>query len=125
MRGVDQGDMREGLRIVAHLPPCPWIVFFGEQTDIVAQRQQPLEQRAGVVVPALQDVVVGVPKAAGNKRPFVTGQASRREQRRRRASPAGAGRASVRPASILAQSMPVNLSSFFLSHPWGAVQRSG
>jgi CHAT domain-containing protein len=26
------------------------------------------------------------------------------------------------PASILAQSMPVNLSSFFLSHPWGAVQ---
>jgi len=31
-----------------------------------------------------------------------------------------AGRASARPASILAQSMPVNLSSFFLSHPWGA-----
>src|SRR5271170_7480970 len=69
------------------------------------------------------------------------------EQRRRRALPVGAGRltvsfrplflggllpsrarfrfagrASARLALILAQSMPVNLSSFFLPHPWGAVQ---
>ena len=77
MRGVDQGDMREGLRVVAHLPPRPRIVFFGEQTDIVAQREQPLEQYAGVVVPALQDVVVGEPETAGNKRPFITGQQSK------------------------------------------------
>jgi hypothetical protein len=53
MRGVDLGDIREGLRIVAHLPPCPRIVFFSEQSDIVAQREEPLEQRAGVIVPAL------------------------------------------------------------------------
>src|SRR5438270_10021687 len=65
MRGVDQCDMRESLRVVSHLPPCRWIVFFGEQTEIVAQREQPIEQCAGVIVPALQNVVVGEPKAAG------------------------------------------------------------
>ena len=67
MRGVDQGNMREGLRVVAHLPPCPRIVFFGEQTDIVAQRKQPLEQRPSVIMPTLQDVIVGEPETAGNK----------------------------------------------------------
>ena len=59
MRGVDQSDMRERLRVVADLSPCPRIVLFGEQTDIVAQREEPFEQRASVIVPTLQDVVVG------------------------------------------------------------------
>jgi hypothetical protein len=54
MRGVDQRDMREGLRVVAHLLACPRIVFFGEQTDIVAEREEPLEQRASVMMPILQ-----------------------------------------------------------------------
>ena len=66
MGGVDQRDVREGLRVIADLPSCDWIVFLGEETDIVPQREQSLEQRAGVIMPALQDVVVGEPKAARN-----------------------------------------------------------
>ena len=43
--GVDQRDVRERLREVADQAPAPRVVLLGEQADVVAQRQQPLEQR--------------------------------------------------------------------------------
>jgi hypothetical protein len=42
----DEGEMRERLRKIAELPPCLRIVFFREQADIVAPREQALEQGA-------------------------------------------------------------------------------
>src|ERR1700730_17803910 len=46
----DQGDMRERLRKISDLPPHVRIVLLGEQADIVAKRQQALEQGAAHVV---------------------------------------------------------------------------
>jgi hypothetical protein len=43
------------------------------RAESVAQCEQSFEQRAGVIMPALQDVIVGEPKAAGEKCPFIAG----------------------------------------------------
>jgi hypothetical protein len=56
--------MRERLREVAKLPPCLGVVFFREQANIVAQREQTLEQGACFGIPMLQLVIVGKPEAA-------------------------------------------------------------
>ena len=57
--------MTEDMRKIAEMPACPRIIFLREQADIVAQVEQPLEQRAGLFLPAKQDKGVGKPKAAG------------------------------------------------------------
>jgi len=46
--GVDQPDHAEGLRGVAELTAAGDIVFLLEQSDIVAQREQPFEKRCGL-----------------------------------------------------------------------------
>lgn len=69
-RGVDQCEMREGLRKVAKLPLGGWIVFFGKQPDIIAQRQQSAKQFARVFFPPLQDIVVRKPETASQERAF-------------------------------------------------------
>ena len=43
-RGLDQRHVAERLREVADLPRVPRVVLLAEQPDVVAQRQQPLEQ---------------------------------------------------------------------------------
>src|SRR5437763_1524784 len=48
MRAVDEGDMGESLREVADQPSRRRIVFLGEQPDIIAQREQALEQCLGI-----------------------------------------------------------------------------
>jgi hypothetical protein len=53
--------MRERLRKIAQLPPCLRIVFFREQANIVAQREQALEQGACFDLAVLQPVIVGKP----------------------------------------------------------------
>ena len=40
---VDQRQMRERLGEIAQLAAIVWIVFLGEQPDVVAQRQQAIE----------------------------------------------------------------------------------
>ena len=47
---ADEREVGEGLREVAELRPAMRIVLLGEQTDIVAQREQPLEELARLVV---------------------------------------------------------------------------
>src|SRR5205807_6707183 len=68
--GVDQGDVRKGLRKISDLAREARVEFLSEQSDIVAQRQQTLEELARLVDAPQQDVVVGQPKAAGQKGPF-------------------------------------------------------
>jgi hypothetical protein len=55
----DEGEMRERLREIAELSPRLRIVFLCEQADIVAQREQALEQGACFGVSLLQLVIVG------------------------------------------------------------------
>ena len=64
--------MREGLREVPKLPLVVRIVFLGEQAEIVAETQQPLEDSERVLAPPLQRVVVGEPKAARQECAFTT-----------------------------------------------------
>jgi hypothetical protein len=67
--------MRECLREIAELPPRIRIVFFGEQADIVAKREQALEQGACFGVAVLQLVIIGKPEAAREKDAFSRRQA--------------------------------------------------
>src|SRR2546429_842472 len=64
-RGVDEPDMAERLREVAQHPPRLRFVFLCKQPDVVAQRQEALEQGASLGVASLQDIVVGQPETAG------------------------------------------------------------
>ena len=50
--GVDQRDKGEGLREVADLTAVLGVVFLGQQPEVVAQRQQTIEQRPALVTPA-------------------------------------------------------------------------
>src|SRR5215510_9249468 len=71
----DECKMGECLREVAELPPRPRIVFLCQQTDIVAQREQALEQGTCFNIAMLQLVIVGQPKAARQKNTFAGRQA--------------------------------------------------
>jgi len=58
---VDERDVRERLREVAHLPPALRVVLLGEQADVVANGEQALEEPLGVVATAKEREVVAVP----------------------------------------------------------------
>src|SRR5713226_10349981 len=53
-RGIDERKMCERLREVAELPVRDRVVLLGEQTDVAAQVEQPLEQLARLLDLALQ-----------------------------------------------------------------------
>ena len=55
---VDQRQMRKRLRKVAKLPSGGGVVFFRQQSDVVAQRQEPLEQGFGLSAPWLARVLI-------------------------------------------------------------------
>src|SRR5207253_1612851 len=65
--GVDQPDGGESLGEVADLPLEMGIVLLCQQTDVVAQPQESLEQLLRLVAPAHQRVVVGEPEGAGEE----------------------------------------------------------
>lgn len=67
---VDQRDVGEGLREVADLPAISRIVFLREQPEIVAQRQQAVEQTLGLLAASDGDVGVREPEAAGQEDAF-------------------------------------------------------
>src|SRR6267142_1408864 len=69
-RGVDQADVREGLREVADEPSRVRIVLLGQEADVVADVEEALEERAGLGPPPLQGQIVGEPERARQKRPF-------------------------------------------------------
>src|SRR5690348_8937952 len=74
-RGIDQRDMRERLWEISELALGAWVVLLGQKPDIVPEREQPLEEPAGVVTPAHEHVVVSEPEAAGEERSLARGQA--------------------------------------------------
>src|SRR5690242_527079 len=63
-RGIDERDVREGLREISDLSFDARIVLLGEQSDIIAQCEKVLEHPARVLMPAEQHVIVGEPEAA-------------------------------------------------------------
>src|SRR3954452_24190418 len=75
MRRIDQSDVRKRLRKITDLPAGSRVIFFRQKPDIIAQLEEPLEHPPRVVIPALQNVVVGEPKTASEEGTFVSGQA--------------------------------------------------
>ena len=62
--------MRKRLRKIAKQTMGVDVVLLGEQADIIAQRQYPLEQPPRVITTSEQNQIIGEPKAAGNENPF-------------------------------------------------------
>jgi len=67
--------VREGLRKIAYQAARARVVFLGEQSHIVAQREQPLEQPARILATVEQHPVGGQPETAGEKYSFTRWQA--------------------------------------------------
>ena len=67
--------MTVGLRKIAQHAAGQRIELFGEQTDVIAAREQTVEQLAGFRIAALQYVVIDEPKAARQESSFTCGQA--------------------------------------------------
>src|SRR6516225_3284207 len=74
-RRSDKCKMRECLRKIAKLPLRRRVVFFRQQANVVAQREQTLEQGARFGIPMLQLVIIGEPEAAREKHAFTRRQA--------------------------------------------------
>jgi hypothetical protein len=53
VRGIDDGNVRESLGVVAQLAPRADVVFLCEQADVIAQSKQTNEKLAGFVIPTL------------------------------------------------------------------------
>jgi hypothetical protein len=71
---VDQRHVAERLWKVSDQPAGCGVVLLRQQSDVVAQREQPLEDLPGLVVPTHQGVVVGEPERAGEERALAGGQ---------------------------------------------------
>ena len=67
---VDQTDVAIGLRKIAQHAPCGGIELFGQQSNVVAMREQTLEEPLRILVSTLQDVIVHQPKAASQEGAF-------------------------------------------------------
>ena len=74
-RAVDQTDVTIGLRKIAQHPAGQRIKLFGEQSHVIAAREQTVEQLPGFRIAALQYVIVDEQKAARQKSPLTCGQA--------------------------------------------------
>src|SRR6202035_3742316 len=74
-RAVDQANVAVGLRKVAQHAASRGIELLSEQADVIAAREQTIEQPPCFRVAALQHVIVDKPKAAGQKCSFARRQA--------------------------------------------------
>lgn len=75
VRSIDQRQVRERLREVAHEPRPVRVVLLGEQVDIVRDRQQRLEQYSGFICPALEREVIRQLERTREKRRLAVRQA--------------------------------------------------
>src|SRR5882724_582520 len=66
-RRVDERDVRESLREVAEVAARARIVLLREQTHVVGEAAQPLEEAARLVAAPEHDEAVGQPEAAGEE----------------------------------------------------------
>src|SRR5438309_6710105 len=66
-RGVDERDVREGLREVAEVAARARVVLFREQPDVVGEAAQALEKFARLVAAPEHHQAVGEPEAASEE----------------------------------------------------------
>src|SRR4051812_39813934 len=71
---VDQPDVGEGLREVAHQPPRLVVVLLTQEPDVVPKAEEPVEEGRRLVPPALHGEVVRVPEGARQERPLARWQ---------------------------------------------------
>src|SRR6266851_1540548 len=74
-RGLDERHMAERLRRVADLTRIPGVVFLAEQADVVAQREQPVEELMCLFVADDHEKGVGQPETAREESALAAGQA--------------------------------------------------
>ena len=67
--------MGERLGKVAHEPTRDRVVLLGQQAEVVAQVEEPLEELAGIVVTTQQRQAVSHPERAGQEGTFSAGEA--------------------------------------------------
>jgi len=72
--GVDHCNVRQRLREIADKMLSTAIVFFRQQSDVVPEREQSLEQCNGVSLSAGKRKRIGEPKRARQKRTFLRRQ---------------------------------------------------
>ena len=65
--GLDDADVRERLREVPEEAAALGVVLLGDQAEVVPQREQPLEERDRLVLPALLSEHCGEPERAGEE----------------------------------------------------------
>src|SRR3954466_16095314 len=63
--------MRKCLWKIPNLAFRNRVIFLRQQSDIVANREQPFEHLRGLVLATLQNKVIDIPKRAGKKARFV------------------------------------------------------
>src|SRR6185312_11407424 len=73
--GVDERHVRQRLREVAEHHPVDRVVLLGEEADVVAQREEPLEQALGLAPASGERERIGEPERAGQERAFASRQA--------------------------------------------------
>ena len=74
-RRVDERHVGERLREIADQPPRHRVVLLGQQAEVVAEVEQPLEELAGIVVAPEHAQAVGQPERAGEERALPAAQA--------------------------------------------------
>jgi hypothetical protein len=72
--GLDEGQVGERLGKVAELHPGLRIVFFAQESEVIAQSEQAIEQCLGFVQLALQCEDLDQPERAGQEDPFTRRQ---------------------------------------------------
>src|SRR5574340_537355 len=70
VRRTDEAEMAERLREVAALPPASDVVLLGQQAQVVAQADEPVEQGARILGAAVEGQCADQPERAGEKLSF-------------------------------------------------------
>jgi hypothetical protein len=75
VRGIDKADVREGLREVSDQSPSGRVVFLGEEPEVVAQVEDPLEEPPRLRSAAEKGEIVGEPERADEEGRLSDGEA--------------------------------------------------
>jgi hypothetical protein len=71
--GIDQGHMRKGLWKVPDQTLMIRVIFLGQQTDIIRDRQNALHQLQRIIHSSLQKINISQPERTGDEGAFTRG----------------------------------------------------